>query len=107
MSKKETDKVITKSKSTQRDFVFEYLEPYSKLTNEKCNFDLTREQFSTIREWIRKNERQDYNLPLATLTSIEAARDWCKQVLKVERREQEMDKNSYDFISKQLDKILS
>ena len=107
MPKKERDKIIPTGKLMQRDFVFEYLEPYSKLTNEKCNFDLTKEQFATIREWIRKNERQDYNLPLATLNSMEAARDWCKQVLKVERRELEMDKGSYDFISKQLDKILS
>lgn len=107
MPKKERDKIIPTSKLMERDFVFEYLEPYSKLTNEKCNFDLTKEQFSTIREWIRKNERQDYNLPLATLNSMEAARDWCKQVLKLERREQKMDKSSYDFISKQLDKILS
>ncbi len=107
MPKKETDKIISNSKTMQRDFIFEHMEPYSKLTNEKCNFDLTKEQFSTIREWVRKNERQDYNLPLATLNSMEAARDWCKQVLKYERREQEMDKGSYDFICKQLDKILS
>ena len=55
MPKKETDKIISNSKTMQRDFIFEHMEPYSKLTNEKCNFDLTKEQFSTIREWVRKN----------------------------------------------------
>lgn len=95
-----------KTKQHERNFTYEYLEPYAKLTHENCNFDLSKIQFATIREWIRENKFYEHDLQLPVFNSIQEACSWCKLVLKAKRKSSDMSKESFDFESMNLDSIL-